>query len=424
MYRVVPGLGNLHGRFSFNSNALLIYLLFYRPDYFLSTFTINGLFLLIIAFWTIIYAAQLHKITQTIALLGILVAFFITYISTITSTSTNLLVNILCVYLLLKYIFENKSFTKDYLIYFSLPLLCITLKLSSIFICLLALILIYNIIQKKNYRILNVLLLLSFLIIAPWITRFIITSGYFIYPYPSIDIFNFDWKIPIESVIQEKESIYAWSRLADKSPEVVLSMPLNEWLPIWLSRLHKIEILVYSLSSISILTMLLFIRNINKYKKYFLAWGIAYIGFFFGFLTVPNSTYTLGFITCAAFIPFILLKKTYIIIRIEKYKILQSLAYLFFIIILLNILQHGVKGIIKNQEDSDSYLSLLYKPQPVFKTNQTNINVKEYKIGKTIIYTPIDGDRCFDHCIPCTPYINNSLIMRGETLQNGFKIKK
>lgn len=50
-----------------------------------------------------------------------------------------------------------------------------------------------------------------------------------------------------------------------------------------------------------------------------------------------------------------------------------------------------------------------------------NIEFKTYYISGVNIYTPTNGERCFDHKIPCTPYRDNTLLLRNNTLQSGFK---
>lgn len=43
-------------------------------------------------------------------------------------------------------------------------------------------------------------------------------------------------------------------------------------------------------------------------------------------------------------------------------------------------------------------------------------------IKRLIIYKPIDGDRCGNSNLRCTPYPNPNLQMRGIILESGFRI--
>lgn len=57
--------------------------------------------------------------------------------------------------------------------------------------------------------------------------------------------------------------------------------------------------------------------------------------------------------------------------------------------------------------------------------HQTSPAFIEHNVNGIIIYTPDkrSTDQCFDQCLPCTPYLNQDLEMRGETFQSGFRIK-
>jgi hypothetical protein len=54
----------------------------------------------------------------------------------------------------------------------------------------------------------------------------------------------------------------------------------------------------------------------------------------------------------------------------------------------------------------------------------SNMNFSAYSLNGVDIYAPIEDNRCFDHCIPCTPYYPNpTLTLRGNTVKSGFKIR-
>jgi hypothetical protein len=50
--------------------------------------------------------------------------------------------------------------------------------------------------------------------------------------------------------------------------------------------------------------------------------------------------------------------------------------------------------------------------------------LKKQKLNDLEIYVPTTDDRCFDSPLPCTPYLNSDLEMRGKNLEDGFRIKK
>jgi L-asparaginase II len=71
-----------------------------------------------------------------------------------------------------------------------------------------------------------ILLALSAFILLPWLIRNIILSGYLIFPFEKIDIFAFDWKIPLHRVEGISKGILGFARLCDPrelSPERALA---------------------------------------------------------------------------------------------------------------------------------------------------------------------------------------------------------
>ena len=67
-------------------------------------------------------------------------------------------------------------------------------------------------------------------------------------------------------------------------------------------------------------------------------------------------------------------------------------------------------------------LSRLIRPQ-IIDVPQ-NYQYKKVGMGNIIIYVPIINDLCYNHCLPCTPYFDHSIVLRGNTIADGFKYQK
>jgi hypothetical protein len=48
------------------------------------------------------------------------------------------------------------------------------------------------------------------------------------------------------------------------------------------------------------------------------------------------------------------------------------------------------------------------------------VNFRAYNINGLDINMPTVGDRCFDYPLPCMPYFDATLKLRGLTLDTGF----
>ncbi|WP_394336408.1 LIC_10190 family membrane protein [Flavobacterium pallidum] len=74
----------------------------------------------------------------------------------------------------------------------------ITAKMASIPVLLLSVFVCIKFI--KDFKRTVWLLPFLILIVIPWLVRNIILTGLLIYPFPLLDLFGFDWKMPLENV--------------------------------------------------------------------------------------------------------------------------------------------------------------------------------------------------------------------------------
>lgn len=420
-YKAIVGLGNLHGRLGFNSSFLLLSTLFnYHPSVYDPFFTINSFALLIFSFWLLGLLIRSQSILQKSTLIFILILSIFTLGANVSSSSTDVLVNILILYLLVNWAFQKDYHLQKPLMIFLIIPFCVTLKLSS-GVMLLALLLcgfaLFN--DKGKRKSIIPLILIGVLVAIPWLARFIIQTGYLVYPFPSIDIFSVDWKIPLEMAVEEKISAYAWARIPDMDVNEVVQMPLLKWLPIWIKNLSLYKLCIYIIALLSPL-LLIFNLHLRNKKHIIKPWLVAYIGILFSFFTAPDFRFSFGFVIFAACIPFLTTESR---IKFPKSNIIFNSILLFSLIGLSYIALSQINTYQNNTDNNTA--SLLLKPLPVNTLkNRGNIQFDEYKIKNTFIFVPRGTNQCFDQELPCIPYQNTNLELRGNDIKDGFRIKK
>jgi len=74
-------------------------------------------------------------------------------------------------------------------------------------------------------------------ILLPWLIRNIILTGWLIYPFPSLDVFNFDWQVPLNMVMSERDFVIGWARNPGTQFTSVINLSLLDWFPIWWQRM-------------------------------------------------------------------------------------------------------------------------------------------------------------------------------------------
>jgi hypothetical protein len=249
-YAVVPGLGNIHGRFAFNpsvfnlSAAFLCRGIFDQPMY-----VVNPLFSIL--FFAYGFNRLLkHKNSQIniffVFLLAVPLALYYT-VARINSPTPDLLACLLPVYLFLRFIeSENEPDISGARITFTtmavvVSVYLMTIKLSIAPILLLPAYLIYKHYAQIKLKGLFLFGAISFIVVLPWMLRTYILSGYLIYPLPGIDVFSPDWKIPLSLVEQEKLIVHNYARTYDSSRLLVVGMPLSTWFPVWWEKMDFLK---------------------------------------------------------------------------------------------------------------------------------------------------------------------------------------
>ena len=421
-YSVVTGLGNLHGRLGFNSSFFLLSTaLQYHPEVYGPFFCINSLSLLTLSFWIIHQITKARNIGIKLVLAFVLFITTFTFGTEISSSSTDALPNILVIYLLLSITLEPQNLLKRAFAIGLIASFCITLKLSSGAILLLVPLIFVTAYKQKKRNVILPIFLAGVFIAIPWLTRFVILTGYLIYPFPAIDIFSADWKIPIDMVTSEMESAYAWARIPEMDTHTVLAMPLSKWVPIWWNNLSLYRKLLYCLAAASPLFLVFY--KYYQQKIQILIWAIAFAGITYGLLTAPDLRFSFGFITCSIAIPAIALLSD---MKVFALGLEKRLVFVLLAIQLIFLTYIAGSQVLFYQPHSAKPIShLLYKPQTVIMIKAVRkIEFKEYNLGKYTLYQPLVTDQCYDQNIPCTPYYNTNLELRGTKLNDGFRIKK
>ena len=438
-YHVVPGLANLQPRFGFNSNYYLLCSVFgLRPLLGQYIFGVHQLCIVAIFTWIIFRSIKGLSFAKTVVSIFIITAFIAVYKLHITSPSSDLLPNLLIVYLFIKIIIDgDKALFKLPLLFVCIPAFCLTLKLSAFVVGIFTIVVFYNCIKNKQYKMLLFLVSLAFIIIAPWSIRTIIITGYLIYPYPAIDIFSFDWKVPVEYVQDQKDYILAFARIDGSPIEEVLSLPFLQWVPRWWqSGMFYYNPLANRLFAflmlLSIPLMLILLVTLGKKRKSYLnlfyIWLIAFLAIVVWFLSAPDFRFAYGFILPVCIIPIYIFTDVFSYKYLQNKKILKTLNLFVVISAILFVALQSVRWAYYQHDITASLSELFFKPQTLDYTKK----LKEEKYSEEIlfvrqrvnnvdIYSANIETHCYDCPLPCSSDYTGGIEMRGETLQDGFR---
>lgn len=316
-YSVIPGLGNLHGRFAFNPswflpNALVTFYDEFGQD--TSIHSLNG-WLLVMVIWYFVSLAQKAWRTQIVsavtvgATLLLLILPWINVFHTYELSSPSLeLPSMLFLFIIaLLWLQRPNSSQPEYSLWAVVITLflavAMTLKVLLFPVALLLPVIWYSLFRlQKQWSVGLSTISIVGLTLIPWIIRNVIISGYLLYPFGTINLFNLDWRIPADTVTWMQDLIRGWAIEPGPDAIAVASRPFIDWFPTWFSHFQQNPLIRHvfgPLWLIGVASLLWLRRRLRSY--WMLAWvlpGVSIVGLAIWFFGAPDfSRFALGYTT-------------------------------------------------------------------------------------------------------------------------------
>jgi hypothetical protein len=411
-FAVVPGLGNLHSGLAFNSMFFVISALFTFQFKAVLIFPLNGICYLILIIKLLSLFRKENKIGSgwkaVFYMLTFLVSFFM-LIPNLNSPSPDIICGILIIYVFILILEnsgrENQVSLSQVILINAAVLSCIGFKLSTVFMTAALLFLLDREILKRGL----ITIITGILVISPFIIRNYFLSGYVVYPFPAVDIFNVDWKIPLENAISTKAIIESWAKISILPYPDVMKMGLSQWVLPWFRLLDLISKLIVIVNLFSVITFIIMIVR----KDFFLAkiQLIIFINLAFWFIMAPDLRFAYGFFFLGFSLTFAYLTK---LIELSAFHgILRYINVCLAVLLALVVFKRIMFPL-----DTFKTPSLWIRPAP-FGTVKT----KDY-YSDFLYRVPDPEGGCFNTEIPCTNYPLVNVVKRGDNLQDGFKVSK
>lgn len=236
-YGVVPGLGNLHMRLAYNSAFMPLQALFSLGWIAgQSLHTLNGFFCLaalVYAFSTVrLWGEKSLRISDLLKC--VMVVYVVQKAYDISSSGTDIEAMLLILYIFIKWSEFQENQWEDGALYGWLCLVSVyaaTVKLSAACVAVLVFYPLYLFIKTKNGKAILAHVVGGLAVLAPWLIRNVIISGYLIYPYAGLDLFHPDWKMDKEVLASDSLDIRMFARGIRSAAEYDDS--LVGWVPRW-----------------------------------------------------------------------------------------------------------------------------------------------------------------------------------------------
>ncbi len=183
-----------------------------------------------------------------------------------------------------------------------LALFAASMKLSAAALVLIVIYPLIKLIKGRKWRQLSMFIVTGFIVFLPFLIRNVILTGWLLYPFGAIDLFNVEWKVPLEYLQNDSAQITVWGRcLFDVSK---IDMPISQWLPIWWEGQSDYgQMIIYGvILSVVMFTVTFFyaLKRRVKINSLFVIYLFSlYTNIAFWFLTAPFIRYGLAFLLTA-----------------------------------------------------------------------------------------------------------------------------
>ena len=238
-FGVVRGLGNLHLRLGYNSSSFALSALYSMSYLGQSMHAMAGYFALLLSWQCVTLvgiARRKHPVLSDFVRI-ISVYYLFTIFDEIVSPASDYFMTTTVLYIVIVwldlYAEHERSFLPHALLCM-MALYAVTIKLSAAPFVLLSAYPIHRLITKRKKGAVRPILyfvLFGFGIVFPFLLRNIILTGWLVYPVTGIDLFNVEWKVPVEKAVSDAREIMAYGRgYTDPSGYYAT---LSEWVPGW-----------------------------------------------------------------------------------------------------------------------------------------------------------------------------------------------
>ena len=422
---IVKGQGNLQWHFAYNSSGFALAALFSLSFLgFQSFHCTTGYIAALFCIWALYYMRDCfsHKSHVTDMCCIAILFYALVNLTGFMSPASDYVTMFFALYLIARWAQEIESGKNDITAYALLSVLAVflcTLKLSAGPIVLLAIYPAIYLIKEKRLKSISLYLLLGIITLMPFLIRNAIISGWLLYPFPELDFFHVDWKVPERFVLIDSAQIKVWGKcLYDIT---LVDIPMKEWIPIWWSAQERYaQMLIYcNLLAICLDVVILLHCLVKKEKVNYnliLLNTVVAVCSVAWFVLAPFIRYGLSF----------LLATPMLAVGMWFHKKERSLYQLVSGGIVLLMFFMGSSYWEHYFTDDMVFLKHnLTEPYYFIQKDYDSTDLQEIDMNGITIYAPIEGEVSGYYNFPTTTYpqMIPDVELRGDSLKDGFRNK-
>ena len=414
-YGVVKGLGNLHCRLAYNSSSFALSALYSMA--FLGGQSFHcaaGWLAFVLAVVCLEAAGSLKAGRLRISDFArvMCIYYLVNIFDEMVSPASDYFMVLIAFYIVIRWLDLLEEKVREILPYAMLCVLGVflmTVKLSAALILLLVIYPAYYLVKEKRWKEIIVYLSAGIIVALPYFIRNVLISGWLVYPFTQIDLFDVVWKIPKGMADYDAREIQVWGRGYTDVNKYDISV--GEWLPDWFRALGGSDKLFVAASVISVGVLVVYGVGMacglwRRWWAVFLVQVTVTGSFLFWLCTSPLMRYGCVYVYLTSAI---VLGGVYYSFVSEERKALRVCGVAVLTLLLL------YKGIALGREIADSYVSDYW----IMQKDYDNYATLSYEIEGVIFYYPEAGDQVGYDSFPSAP-VKTEVKFMGDTIKSGF----
>lgn len=434
-YGIVKGMGNISTRLGFNNSIYgLMALYSFKGIYGFSLHTVNSALCVFFGIYAIHGLCRAGKTRAYVSagLKGAILAYVFYNAELLNCIGTDLSAGIFGFLILVLFAEGAEQKEKDTFYYGLLALgilYVVTIKVSMGILGILVLYPAFMMIKKREWKRIAVFIPSGILILLPWLVRNVLISGWLIYPFPALDLFDVKWKVPYESAVYEVALIKGWARIQTSKVFDTMELAFGEWFPLWFRALPlRYRLLMYLNGLVLVYEAGELLYGVFQKKRERVSFGLLkatiFIGILYWLLSAPDIRF--GWCYLVAF-PIIGIFSSKIWQGIGKISIhkLQVSSVLFvcmaFFVCTYTFIKADCAEVLKTSIAGRINLQAFY----IYQGDFSVLPVEEYIINGDTFYWSPAGDQAGYYGFPGTTdkALLDNLGYLGESFEDGVYYK-
>lgn len=423
-YGIVKGLGNIHVRFAYNSSFFALSALYSMPYIFgQSMHSVNGLMALILSIeaFRIVDAWKRRKLLLSdFARAAALFYLTLTY-GEIMAPASDYAIMCTVFYIIIKWL-DRSERKQEADIVTPYALLCVagvyavSLKLTAGLILLLTIKPAIMLIRQKRWKEIILYLCMGVGVITPWLIRTVWISGYLLYPFPALDLFSVDWKIPAQEAALDAAEIKTWGRGLNNA--ALVNLPMTEWFPKWFGETLPMLGKLFIAADILCLVIGVVIIIVTAYRKNkeqwdsILVWLTVAASYIFWQVSAPLLRYGYAYVLLVIALTGGMLWA--ICLQTKQAGNRSGMMDRGLCILLLML------GLVKVYSLGSYMIGQSTLPYYVNQQDYGSYELDSYQVNGVTFYYPVSGDRVGYDPFPALPRLTE-FEFRDDTLGQGFR---